>query len=230
MKQSTELYPGNAAEGEIEILMDPGRVAQAQEAARVNLQQQGLSHTWAQTGKIFEDDYLTIYRDPVCFPGGKLGTYLRVEWAQRHGNGVVMLPRLKDRFVLIRHFRHATRSWHWELPRGFGEPNTSSEESAARELSEEIGAKPTSLKHLGAFNPDSGMTGHKVDAYSADIDTVKGLERSEGIGGSKLVTAKELQSMIADGQITDGMTLCAVGLASAMGHLDNKSLLKRLFF
>src|SRR5262245_35313789 len=116
-----DAYRGRASEGEVEILSEPGEVEQALDAARRQLRAQDLPEEWADTGKVFEDQYVTLYRDPVRFPGGQLGTYLRISWSEKLGNGVVILPRLNNSFVLTRHFRHATRAWHWEIPRGFGE-------------------------------------------------------------------------------------------------------------
>ena len=59
-------------------------------------------------------------RDPVRFPSGKLGTYLRIlePSALDGAAGVVLLP-VRDNVIFLREvFRHATRRWELELPRG----------------------------------------------------------------------------------------------------------------
>jgi ADP-ribose pyrophosphatase len=220
-----DVYRGRASDGEVEILSEPAEVEQALDAARRQLRAQDLPEEWADTGKVFEDQYVTLYRDPVRFPGGKLGTYLRVAWSEKLGNGVVILPRLNNSFVLTRHFRHATRAWHWEIPRGFGERNAPSIQNAARELMEEIGVEPIALKHLGIINPDAGMTAHKADVYLADIARIGKLDQSEGISHAIVRQPRELLDMIAKGDISDGVTLSAISLALAQGYLfDGKGV------
>jgi ADP-ribose pyrophosphatase len=220
-----DVYRGRASEGEVEILSEPTEVDQALDAARRQLRAQELPEEWADTGKVFEDEYVTLYRDPVRFPGGKLGTYLRISWSEKLGNGVVILPKLNNSFVLTRHFRHATRAWHWEIPRGFGERNASSIQNATRELMEEIGVEPLSLKFLGVIYPDAGMTGHKADVYLADIARIGKVDRREGISHAVVRRPHELLDMIAKGDISDGVTLSAVGLALAQGYLfDSKGV------
>lgn len=80
----------------IEILTDPAAVA-------------------AAGGVLYRDRYLTLLRDPVRFPDGREGTYIRSIGTTAEP-GCVVLPLLDGEVVLIEHFRHATRSWHWELP------------------------------------------------------------------------------------------------------------------
>src|SRR4026209_2031525 len=91
-----DVYRGRASDGEVEILSEPAEVEQALDAARRQLRAQDRPEEWADTGKVFEDQYVTLYRDPVRFPGGKLGTYLRVAWSEKLGNGVVILPSLNN--------------------------------------------------------------------------------------------------------------------------------------
>lgn len=219
MMQARDHYRGKASDGEIEILTDQVDVGRAIEAARRRLRDKGLPESWASTGKVFEDEYATVYRDPVRFPDGGLGTYLRIAWAERFGDGVAILPRLNGGFVLTRHFRHASRSWHWEIPRGFGDPIAPSSSNARRELMEEIGATPTALLHLGAVYPDAGITDNEVHVFLADIDCIGALGRPEGISDAQIKAPGELMRMIAAGEISDGITLAAVSLAIAKGHL-----------
>ncbi|MGP3928192.1 hypothetical protein [Streptomyces sp. 8N616] len=68
---------------------------------------------------VYEDAYVMLLRDPVRFPDGRTGTYIRSVSAMQEP-GCVVLPLLGGEVVLLEHFRHATRSWHWEVPRGFG--------------------------------------------------------------------------------------------------------------
>ena len=64
------------------------------------------------------------------------------------GAGVVILPVKDGKILLMHNFRHATRSWQWEIPRGFGEPGVSAEDQARAEVSEEIHAQVSELVQI----------------------------------------------------------------------------------
>ncbi|WP_433726409.1 NUDIX hydrolase [Actinoplanes sp. CA-051413] len=108
--------------------------------------------------------------------------------------------------VLVRHFRHATRNWQWELPRGFGMPGTDPADDARRELRDEIGVEAAKLHELGTIYPDTGMTAAAV--------------REEGITEIREVSPEELAGLIRDESIKDGFTITAYTRAVLRGHLD----------
>ncbi|MFE2559016.1 NUDIX hydrolase [Streptomyces sp. NPDC059352] len=183
--------------GGIEILTDPASVE-------------------AAGGVVYQDPYMLLVRDAVRFPDGRTGTYIRsVSAAGAPGSAI--LPLLGDRIVLIEHYRHATRSWHWEIPRGFGTAGLTGEANAAKELEEEIGARVRELFPLGSLHPDSGLTGDRVLLFAARIDSVGSLEIAEGIRGVLTLPFAEAESMIADGRITDGFTIAAMTRARLAG-------------
>lgn len=188
----------------IRILDDPARIAAAQEAT-------GLTH-----GVVYADDYIMVVRDPVEFPGGKLGMYLRIVSPGRE-QGVVVLPVLDGSVVLVEHYRHATRSWHLEVPRGFGTPRLSPEANTAKELSEEIGAAVTELVPLGEVYPDSGLLAHGVRLFAARIDRIGVLEESEGIRRALTVAPAEMDEMIRTGAVSDGFTIAVYTRARLAG-------------
>jgi ADP-ribose pyrophosphatase len=143
------------------ILLDEAEIQKAESHMAEQLKAKGLPSEWAKVGIAFHDQYTMILRDAVRFPDGSLGTYIRMV-----GNGtpgVIILPIYQGQVLLIRHFRHATRTWHIEIPRGFGEKDSSNEENAQRELHEEIGAKISHLVPLGRAKVDPFVkTGGKV--------------------------------------------------------------------
>ncbi|MFE6780355.1 NUDIX hydrolase [Streptomyces sp. NPDC057702] len=120
-------------------------------------------------GVVYEDAYVTAVRDAVRFPDGSHGLYLRI-LPRAAGPGVVILPLTPaGRVVLVEHYRHATRAWHWEAPRGMGEADSTGAENAARELREEIGARATELVPLGDLHPDTGLLGSRVELFAARL-------------------------------------------------------------
>ncbi|MFE9364886.1 NUDIX hydrolase [Streptomyces sp. NPDC006978] len=183
--------------GGIEILSDPEAVAEA-------------------GGVMYSDRYITLLRDPVRFPDGSTGTYIRsVGGAPEPGCAV--LPLFDGGVVLVEHFRHATRSWHWEVPRGFGEPGLPPGENAAKELREEIGAEVLEVVPLGELHPDSGTTADRVALFAARIDGVGALETAEGIRGCVTVPFAEAEAMVGDGRVTDGFTIAVLMRARLAG-------------
>ncbi|HEU5109201.1 MAG TPA: NUDIX hydrolase [Micromonosporaceae bacterium] len=206
------------ADGAIEIVLDPAEAEAAEAAAAARLAATGQPAAWARTGVVFEDQYGTTIRDPVRMPDGGLGTYIR---RVNTGNapGVVVLPVLDGQVLLLRHFRHPTRQWHLELPRGFGTPGRSPAENARRELREEIGAAAGDLVDLGIIYPDTGVSGTPVQLYLTGIAEYGEPDIGEGITGVELVPPDRLGELIATGEITDGYTINAYARAVLRGHL-----------
>ncbi|SBT49252.1 NUDIX hydrolase [Micromonospora narathiwatensis] len=190
----------------VEILADPVEVAAAERAKSTALRARGLPVEWGRTGVVYQDEWLTLLRDPVRFPGGGLGTYIR-SVSMGGAPGVVLLPVLDGAVVLVEHFRHATRRWHLEAPRGFGEPGVPAEEQAARELREEIGADDVRLVDLGVLNPDTGASTDEVRLFLAEVRAIGEPEAREGIRAVRLCRPAEVGALIRDGVINDSFTI-----------------------
>ncbi|MEU2225627.1 NUDIX hydrolase [Streptomyces sp. NPDC018347] len=172
-------------------------------------------------GVVSAGRYLWYLRDPVRFPDGRLGLYDRLLPPPGSSPGVVVLPLAgpEGRVVLIEHYRHATRSRHWELVRGFGDPGATAAENVARELREEIAAEPMAIIPLGETHPDTGLLAHKVRLYAARVDGVGELEKGEAIHRAITVTPAEAEEMVADGRITDGFSIATLYRARLAGLL-----------
>jgi ADP-ribose pyrophosphatase len=211
----------NPPDAPIELLLDPAEVSAAEQAMSEALAKEGMSTSWARTGVAYEDQFMLIVRDAVRMPNGRLGTYIRtIDSGQ--GAGVVILPRHRGKVVVIRHFRHSTRSWHLEIPRGFGTPGRTPEEDVRRELQEEIGVIPTTLESLGVVYPDTGLQGAAVHLFYAEIEDIPTItDDDEGIGAIRFVSPTELSQLIRDGEINDGFTIAAYTRATLRGFLPS---------
>ncbi|MEW2282984.1 NUDIX hydrolase [Streptomyces sp. NPDC047841] len=215
----------------VRILTDPAQVREARrQVTTAGRSGDGgvFGSLWARlravlrpvpAGVVSAGRYLWYLRDPVRFPDGRLGLYDRILPPPGSSPGVVVLPLLgpeKD-VVLIEHHRHATRSRHWEVVRGFGDPGATPTENVTRELREEIAATPTEVVPLGELHPDTGLLGHKVSLYAARVDGIGSVERGEAIHRAVTVTPAEAEEMVADGRITDGFTVAALYRARLAG-------------
>jgi ADP-ribose pyrophosphatase len=197
-----------------EILLQETEIRQAEERMAERLRRAGAPADWAQVGVAFRDQYVLILRDAVRFPDGSLGTYVRSVPLDGSFPGVVILPAWQGQVLLVRHFRHATRAWHLELPRGFGtDPDV--RESARRELIEEIGAAEIQLADLGESYPDTGMGSSREAFFYASIGSFGQPELHEAITDILPTPVAEFERMIRDGELSDGYLLTAYGLAKA---------------
>lgn len=196
----------------IEILTDPADVSAAETLQRARLAAAGLPEAWAATGEVFRDQYVSVVRDAVRFPSGELGTYIRVGRGAQVAGGVVAVPRLGGRYVLIRHWRHATGRFHLEFPRGCADPGESGLQAVLRELREEIGAELVAFAAIGSVYPDAGTMDHVIEAYAVDIAAARPAAEAaeEGIAGIELHDFDGLLALAAAGLLDDGITLAAL--------------------
>lgn len=162
-----------------------------------------------KTGIVAEDEYLLWLRDAVLFPNQQLGTYIRLFEKPLGKSGVAVLPIFGDNILLIRHFRHASGQWHWEIPRGYCDPNETIYETATRELAEEIGASISRIKELGQYHPNTGLLGSSITIVQAEVSAYDKVDTSECISELIEVSKASFKSMVANGEIDDGFTLSA---------------------
>jgi ADP-ribose pyrophosphatase len=213
-KERPELFQNPSHDG-IEILLDENEIREIE----AQMEAKGLPFEQARVGIIYQDAYLRAIRDAVLFPDGKKGIYLRLIDPVDHAPGVIVLPVYKGQVLLIRHFRHATRRWHLEIPRGFGAKGFSDEENIRRELQEEIGGTASRLISLGQLHPNTGMTSESDELFFAEVESYGDAEIGEAITDILPTPLPEFERMIRDNEITDGFTLAAYTRAKLQGLL-----------
>jgi len=198
----------NPPGAEITILLDEEKIREAEAQRGQFFAEKGLPAEWAQVGIVNRDLYGILLRDAVRFSDGTLGTYIRFV---RDGGapGVVILPVYQKRVLLMRHFRHATRTWHIEIPRGFGEAGLTNEENARRELQEETEAVIEKLVPLGQAYPDTGSNAGYIVYFYAEIASYGATDVNEGISSLFLATVDELEDLIRNNTINDEFTIVA---------------------
>lgn len=166
--------------------------------------------TGREVGVVYESAYHLIVVDLMENSCGKYFTYLRILNPNGPRNGIVLIPICGDKIALLRQFRHGTRNWEWELPRGFSEPGLTAEETAVKEMREELGACATSVKFEGTIVSDSALSGGLVDLFSVEIERVNDLAADEGIVSFKWMSLPALKDMIYSNEIRDAFTVCAI--------------------
>jgi ADP-ribose pyrophosphatase len=207
-----------------EILFDRADQAAVADEAAAALRSNGRPEEYGDIGVVYEDPYVIVVRDAVRFRTGKRGAYIRFLGAET-GTNAAVLPLLSDgRVLLIRHFRHHSRQWHWEIPRGFSEPGADGAATARQELWEEIGVRVEEVHLLGSLATDA----EPDEIYLAELapesvagPTLPAGATEEGIDELRLVTVAELGRMIAGGEIVDGYVLAAYAFGVASGRLPS---------
>jgi ADP-ribose pyrophosphatase len=203
--------------GGIELITDPREISRVEAAMSERFEAQGLPKLWAQAGVFYEDPHLLVLRDAVIFPDGKPGLYHRAIAYSDGPTGVAILARYRGNFVLIRHFRHPSRSWHLEIPRGAIDVGEAPERMVHIEISEEIGGTITSIELLGKMHGASGFMRHMALLFLAEVATVGTPALGEGVAEIISVPPDELERMIRNSEITDASTIAAAYHAKLRG-------------
>lgn len=127
--------------------------------------------------------------------------------------GAAILPITPDhKVILLEVYRKPVGAISFEIPRGFSEPGEKPEETAQREMQEEISCRCVSVKPLGSMYVDSGLMDSEIYLYAGmgtEINKKK-VQEEEGIRKARLFNADEVWQMAMSGRIKDSFTLAAV--------------------
>lgn len=209
-KASPSLFDNS--DGLIKIIAEEKEREDWQEHKKSDFRTKGKNLEWADTGVVFDDPYIVILRDLVEFPGGFRNGYIRLynrAYLEGGAAGVVMLPEMNGKLLLMHQFRHATRSWHWEIPRGFGEPGVQAEDQARAEIEEEISGKIGEMTNLGLYFNNTGLEGNPIYLFLVKMKSVGEPQLKFGVDKFIWVSVSEMEEMIANAVITDGFTIAA---------------------
>lgn len=205
----------------VRLITDPDGQAAIEAAVGAKLAAKGWPAEWATAGVWYQDSYVILLRDAVIFPDGAPGIHHRVIYrtCAGHLSGVAVLPVIDGEVVLVRHYRHAIGGWSWEAPRGATEPGDTLEQTAHAELSEEMGATIADLRYLGHAHSSTALIRGLVSIYLARLSGLGQPATGEGIVEIRRVGLGEFERMIAEGEITDSITISGFAQARLRGFL-----------
>lgn len=203
------------SQGQLEIVTDRELLLEWQQRLYERADKNNKPRCYYDIGIVAEDDFVVVLRDLVRFGEDRYGGYIRMlnrnSSVNKTGKDVVILARLDGKYVLLRHFRHDSRRWFCECPRGFGEKGLSAEENAVKEISEETGLGVKKLCLLNDENED-------IAYFLAEcIGRLQVNDTGEGIDNIFLADKSSLYEKIADGSVRDEYTFRAIALADIKG-------------
>lgn len=163
---------------------------------------------------VAEAGFLTITEDRVDAPGSEAFTRIVVH----HPGAVVIVPVDGDDVLMIRQFRAAVGADILEIPAGKrdveGEPP---EETARRELEEEIGYRPGRLVKLAEFYNTPGFCDEYTHLFLAlDLEDLGGnlaVGPEEQAMTMERVPLARVDELMAGGELRDAKSIIGVLLA-----------------
>ncbi len=133
----------------------------------------------------------------------------------KFGEAVAIVPVKRDgKIVLINQFRGSLNRWILEVPAGKVNPNESPEETARRELIEEIGYSPGRLTRLASVYMSPGYSDEILHIFLAEDLAYVGVEREkdEIIETIELKLEEAINRCLSE-KVADSKTLSALFLA-----------------
>jgi ADP-ribose pyrophosphatase len=212
MQECPDMFSNTGEAGELKIITDEQRIISEQKKIRAKLKEEGKPSCWIDIGVIAEDEWEYVVRDLVEFPDGRIGGFRRNINRKylEGGTGVVIMPVQGNKVLLLKHYRHESRNWYWEFPRGWGAPGLTAEQNANKELMEEVGLLP---KKLVPVWRDS-----KTVFFYAEMEAGKPHNQDgEAIQKIELIDIKELDDWISSSKITDWFTILTFLMAHKKG-------------
>ncbi|HTP14101.1 MAG TPA: NUDIX hydrolase [Bacteroidota bacterium] len=157
-----------------------------------------------------KNPWWTYKIDQYQIPGGVSGEY---HYVYTQGSSMVIPILDNGNLVLVNQYRYLCDRESVEFPCGGVKPGRTYEEMAALELEEEAGYRSQHLERVAEFNPYNGVT-NEICAVFIGRGLQKTVPKPEATEEFEMITCSptELDDMIREGKIWDGMTLAAWSL------------------
>jgi len=156
---------------------------------------------------VYDGRIMTVRRDEVELANGHKSWREVVE----HSGGVTICAIHGDKILFVKQFRYPLKEEIFELPAGKLEIDENPDEACERELEEETGYSAKHWKTLGFIHTSAGFCNEKLYLYLAQDLEFVGTHPDEGeFLENYEFTIPEVKKMIANGQINDAKTICAI--------------------
>ena len=140
-----------------------------------------------------------------------------------HNGGAGILAVFEDGSIaLVRQWRYPLGRYALEIAAGRIEPGQTPEETAARELEEELGYRARNLRKISEFNVAPGYCEERIYLYLATglEKSAQNLDEDEEIEVVHL-SLDEALAKVAGGEIDDAKSIIMLLLAAPILHAEN---------
>ncbi len=150
------------------------------------------------------------------FSNGKTACYERIT-GKSNGGGVLIIPVLDEKFILVREYCGGVDRYEWMFPKGKIENDEPPIDAANRELQEEIGYGAKSLRYLKAMTLAPGYLGHSThlvlatDLYASQLEG----DEPEPLDVEHF-SFSEIEQLVWREDITEGRTIAAMYLLKSL--------------
>jgi ADP-ribose pyrophosphatase len=164
-----------------------------------------FNETSVESSSVYRGRVVNLRIDRVRLADGRFVTREVVE----HKPAVVILAENdEERVALVRQHRYAAGETLFELPAGIVESGEDFQESAVRELREEVGWKPARIEKIAEFYTSPGFTDEIIAMfYATDLSMDRLPLDEDEILVAGFASREEIEEMMRDGSIKDCKTL-----------------------
>jgi 8-oxo-dGTP pyrophosphatase MutT (NUDIX family) len=174
-----------------------------------NAMQQKNPWTIKDSKAIYQNAWIDVTEYDVINPAGKPGIYGKVHFKNI---AVGVVPITPDMHIyLVGQYRFTIDAYSWEIPEGGCPEGTDPLETAIRELKEETGLVAAKYKELMRIHLSNSVSDELAIIYLATELKQEEAEPEETEALQiKKVSLSDAFGMVADGTITDAMSVAAL--------------------
>jgi 8-oxo-dGTP pyrophosphatase MutT (NUDIX family) len=166
---------------------------------------------------LYTSDWLSLHLARVELPHGETFAHHVVRISFEAAGGVIVDEQ--RRVLLLHRHRFITDTWGWEIPAGRVEPGETPEQAVGREAVEETGWRPHALEPLGFSHPSNGQIEQTFRYFLGRGATRVGEPEPQETDRVDWFEPHDVRALIAHGEIPDGLSVTALGIAFALGRI-----------
>lgn len=173
------------------------------------------------TEQVYESPWISVTKHDVINPAGNPGIYSVVHF-KNLAIGILPLDTDYNTWI-IGQYRYPINQYSWEIVEGGGEMGVDPVDSASRELLEEAGIKAKKYTPILNMHMSNSATDEYAIVYIAqDLSFHEAEPEDTELLAIRKLPFSELYEMVANGEITDSLTVAAVLKAKIL--IDKKTI------
>src|SRR5947209_2550905 len=173
---------------------------------------------------LVQNQWISLHEDTTQREG-KVGKYYVVD---RSDTVIIAVMDPTGSLLFVEQFRYPTNESSLELPMGGIDAAELPFDAALRELQEETGISVRDVHECASFRPVPGLSPQRAHVlfcrhetnFTSTSEVPTSDQAEDDIATTRIVPAREIRTLISTGIITDGFTLSALTILTAVGNLQ----------